>query len=178
MKFNIELFTMLPSLLGSNKEHLYDKIGMTKLSYLWSLEHADIKLNVLVQLCNAYHIHIENFFRHGIPSKIVDYSNKWEPYYWEPVNLRRLWISRESPIVRRCDVMECLGMKPVIGNSTMIRLTSPGSALRASQWIAICNRFGIDYMLPFVSEEEVPNHLMARRTYKTQDTPTLFVAEE
>lgn len=159
MKFNKELFNTLPTLLGSNKEHIYDRIGMSKLSYLLSQKTGDIKLGVLVKLCNAYHIHIKLFFQPGIPTILVDNTDTWKPYHWNPSNIRALWASRANPIIRRTDMMAKLGMDKTTCNSTIIRLTSPGSALRASQWCDVCDHFNINIMLPFVPVEEIPNNI-------------------
>ena len=82
-KFNTTLWINLPRLLGLGKMTFYEQIGTSNIPYNNVINHKDIRITKLVNICNQFHISMHSFIicenTPEIPTKLVIPLHEWKP---------------------------------------------------------------------------------------------------
>lgn len=163
LRFNIELFSELPKLLNISKRELCESIGMSRMWHTHVMKYNDAYLRYIVKLCNQYRIDIRCFIvseeDDKFPSTLIIKERDWQNIEYHPSVIQTLWSKKGKAIVERKKLREDTGWDQ---QSITLMLNDERSSMRIGNWLELCNRYNLDYMMVFVDNNEWTNNATLR----------------
>lgn len=131
--FNAELFKILPRLLNVGRIHIGLRSGHAATLWQRVAETGNISVANLVDVCNAFHLNINEFFAASYSEKVVMDEKDWEPIEFHNERLRGLFVGKDA----RMNLNE-LCAQTRFTRIRIERYIKSASAMQADDLITLC----------------------------------------
>lgn len=142
-RFNSTLWLQLPRIVGLNKTDFYKEIGTSCVPFHFVAKSNDIRLSVLVNVCNRFHISIKQFITEDeadtMPSKIVIPKKEWTDIELRMDQLQQCYMNG----IGGCSTQEFykeIDYTP--SNYGLYVRNAKETTLMLSNLLRVCNRWG------------------------------------
>lgn len=140
--YNVKQMQFLPRLLGKSGSSIFRESGESRAKYCRNAGRSDIKVPILVNICNTYRIPVSCFFcregEHSLHGFQVS-QEEWQPVAFHPERIGSICRPQSGSVYTIAHIARTLGVDP----RPLVSAAKTGSALGVDTLLDICNAFSL-----------------------------------